>query len=98
MLLRPEQEHGSSGKGDVLVPVAGRDRDVDDSLAGKELSLPYLNRHPGVAAAAGSLDTRAFAEHSRDSKRIPNAVCEPGASADVYRERRRDTGKRRRAP
>src|ERR1700739_1856591 len=31
VLFRPEQEHGASGKGDVFVPLAGGNRDVDDA-------------------------------------------------------------------
>jgi hypothetical protein len=42
MLFRPEQEHGFSGENDVLVPVAGGDGKVDDSLMFQQVSGLHL--------------------------------------------------------
>ena len=39
VLFRPEQEHGLSGEDDVVVPVAGRNGDVNDPLVIEEAAL-----------------------------------------------------------
>src|SRR3954470_6973043 len=52
VLLRPEQQHGPSGEGDVLVPVLGGNGDVDDAFSGLESPATHDELHRKPAAAA----------------------------------------------
>src|SRR6201987_2278969 len=82
--FRPEQKHGPSGEGDILVPFAGRDSDVDDPASGDEFAFTDLDGHGEIAAPAGRVDAGIFAEHRGNTECIPDAVTKPGAVADCH--------------
>src|SRR5579864_5145696 len=87
VLFRPEQEHGASGKCDVLIPFAGGYGDMDDAARGKQFARTNLDRHGEIAAAAGSLDAGILAEHGGIAERVPDAIAEPETLADGYGKR-----------
>src|SRR6184192_2516670 len=75
MLFRPEQKHGFSGKDNVLVPIAGRNGYMDDSLRSQQPAIPNLQQHFQIAAAAGGVNPGILSKHCRDAECIPDAVA-----------------------
>ena len=92
VLFRPEQKHGPSGEGDILVPFAGWYGDVDDPLSGDEFAFTDLDGHGEIAAPAGRVDAGIFAEHRGDAECVPDAVTKLGAVADCHGKRSGDGG------
>jgi hypothetical protein len=77
MLFRPEQKHRSSGENHISIPVASRNRDVNDSFASAKLAAADLNGHIEIATAACRPDVRILFQAGGNAKRIPDAIPEP---------------------
>jgi hypothetical protein len=98
MLFRPEQEHGFSGKHNIVVPMARWNSDVDESLGADQFSFDNLQDHLVITAAAGGVDARILAQHCRNTERIPDAVAPPLALANAHGKGGRDGREWRRTP
>ena len=81
VLFRPEQKHGASGEGDILVPFAGRYGDVDDPASGDEFPLRISTgmarlQHPQDASMRASLPSMAGIP-SASQMQLPNQERSP---------------------
>ena len=72
----------------IVVPVSGRNRDVDHSFRRKQFSFLHLQHHFVIAAAAGCVNVSILVEHGGNTERVPNAVAIPGMLAGSDRKGR----------
>lgn len=86
MLFRPEQEHGLSGKDNIVVPMARGDGNVNESFGAGEFSTCHVHNHFQIAATAGGIDAGIFVQHSGNAEGIPDAVCPPAVFANLHRK------------
>src|SRR4026207_1784692 len=89
MLFRPEEEHGASGKGDVIPPMMGRDGEVDDPFAAPQRALPNLEPQGLAAVSAGRGDDRVLPQGRRNAQRVPDADAPVGLGVRYDAEARR---------
>jgi hypothetical protein len=74
VLFRPEQEHGSSSKDHILIPVTCWNADVDHPGFFNQLPAPYMQGHTQIAATATRANFSVSIEHRGDAESVPNAI------------------------
>ena len=67
MLFRPEEEHCASRKTNVVPPVIGRHRKMNDPLCAGELVARDFQLHRIAAITAGGIDDRILVKDSSDA-------------------------------
>src|SRR5205814_1087578 len=89
MLFGPEEEHGLSGKLDIVPPAPGGDREVYDPFSTFEAQRVVLNdqNHPIVAIATCSADASIPFQHGGDAHCVPNTVSPPRVTTRFHQER-----------
>jgi hypothetical protein len=88
IFFRPEEQDIRSGKDQIVVPLAKRQREIDDASAlNLTASDAYLSNLAGIGV--GGLDLRVRMQRGRNAEHIPCAVGIIGAFPNVNVERRR---------
>ena len=93
VLFRPEQKHGLSRKDDIVVPVASRYGNMDDSLRPEKSAFFHIEVHLVIAAAAGGVNACVPVQHRWDAQGIPDAVAVPCTLAGSNRKGGGHSGK-----
>src|SRR5687767_9212671 len=74
MCFRPEDQHGASGKPDVVPPVSRRHAEMDNAFIAREFTVSYFQLN-GLTAISTRCSQRPalLPENCNDAQRIPNA-------------------------